>query len=115
MAKQFSFLTDTTKNILCNEEIELIFRFAFAERLAICISLLKRLTTSINSSKKVNDDKSKVGYKFSDAKGVVEKGKEYLKSILECFDISNIPIGVIITEKLTKMIVLNVALGSFYF
>ena len=52
---------------------------------------MKRLTTSINSSKKVNDDKSKVGYKFSDAKGVVEKGKEYLESILECFDVSNIP------------------------
>ena len=56
VAKHFSFLTDTTKKILCNEDNDLMFRVAVAERLGSCIFFLKRLTTTINSNKKDNED-----------------------------------------------------------
>jgi hypothetical protein len=72
VAKHFSFLTDTTKNIFCNEDIDLSFRVAVAERLVIFIFFLKRLTTSVNSGKQDNDIKSKVVENLSNAKGVVD-------------------------------------------
>jgi hypothetical protein len=95
VAKHFSFLTDTTKNILCNEDNDLSFRVAVAERLGICIFLLIRLTTTINSNKKDNDDKSKGGLEvveeISAAEGVVNKGMAYLESVLKCIKESSEP------------------------
>ena len=51
VAKHFSFLTDTTKKILCNEENDLDFRVAVAERWGIFIFLLKRLTNKYQTKK----------------------------------------------------------------
>jgi hypothetical protein len=43
----FSFISDTTKNILCRQDTEDSFRLAFAERFVIFMVLVKRYTSSI--------------------------------------------------------------------